>query len=414
MTKVAVYPREKYKMITGAKEWCERLNIPYCEYIEPYYERGVALYRERGDFAFNGERIVAFNDKYSFMRRYLPEVLECSRLLYHDEDMALFVYVLAAIYEEDKTPYMTIDGVGLRILEAPDRGTLITDMAPIFSSFYFLDRMVAEMEGRGVPHKIISDSMNGMDTEINDYVGIYGRPGMKRYIAWYLNWVRCLLYRIGRFQFKPAPFGKFVRVYRKGCDIVALVDGRTVHRKGMCLGSGGQTNEDEAFLAEIVEEDGAVIGYPVNRYGECECERVRLEGYTEVLREGDMIIEVHIPAKEPMTPEICEESYRAAEKFFRRCYPEYDFKAFTCQSWMLEKRIPELLGKETNLTKFMDGYEIGFPMKSGGEGVYSFVFNVPEKLPPEELPEDTSLRRAIKKHLTDGGYIYEKGGIRLL
>lgn len=400
-------------MITSAKEWCERLGIPYCEHIEPYYERGVKLYRERGDFAFNAERIKRINSKYNFLRTYLDDVLECASLLLEDGDMALYVYVLAAIYEENKTPTMKIDGADVRILDAPDRGSLITDMAPIFSSFYFLERMIGEMEGRCVPHKIISDSLNGMDVEIDDYVGIYQRPGMKRYIGWYLNWVRCLLYRIGRFNFKPAPIGQFVRVYRKGCDLVALVDGRVIHKKGMCLGSAGQTDEAESFLAEIKEEDGDVVGYPVNEYGECECEPVRLVGYTEVLRPGDMIIEVHIPAKEPMTPEICEKSYKEAEEFFKRCYPEYDFKGFFCHSWMLDKRIPEMLGKESNLTKFMDGFPIAFPTRSDAKGVYAFVYNLQEPVPAEELPEDTSLRRAIKKHLTEGGYIYEKGGLRL-
>ena len=400
-------------MITTARDWCDRLNISYHEAIEPYYERGVALFTEKGDFAFNTERLKRLNDKYNFMRKYFDDVLECAEMLKGDEDLALFVYVLVALYEQNYTQYIKIDGENVKVLEAPERERLDTDMTPIFSSFYFLERMIGEMEGRGVPHNIISDSLNGMDVEINDYVGIYARPGMKRYISWYLNWVRCLLYKIGRFQFKPAPYNGSVRVYRKGDEVAMLIDNRMMHKKGMCFGSAGQTDEEGKYYAEIVEEDGAFIGYSVNEFGEGTGEKVRLEGYTEVMRKGDMIIEVHIPAKDPMTPDICDASYKEAIDFFKKCYPEYDFKAITCQSWMLDKRIPQLLGKETNLTRFMDKYT-GYPLISSGQGLYAFVFNLHSPVPAEELPEDTSLRRVIKQHLMNGGYIYEKGGFMLI
>ena len=77
---------------------------------------------------------------------------------------------------------------------------------------------------------------------------------------------------------------------------------------------------------------------------------------------------------------------------------------------MMEKRICEILGKKTNLSRFSDPY-IGFPLQSQGRGIYSFVYNLHQPIPTEELAEDTSLRRAIKQHLLKGGFVYEKGGI---
>jgi hypothetical protein len=40
-----------------------------------------------------------------------------------------------------------------------------------------------------------------------------------------------------------------------------------------------------------------------------------------------------------------------------------------------------------------------------------FVFLKPYDTPPEDLPADTSLRRAIKAHYQAGGHIYELGGV---
>ena len=170
------------------------------------------------------------------------------------------------------------------------------------------------------------------------------------------------------------------------------------------------TDEEGSFLAEIKEENGALIGYTTDKFGECITSPVRLEGYKEILRMGDMVLNVHIPSKLPLTPEICEKSYSDAARILRKAYPEHDFKAICCASWMMEKRIVEILGKESNLTRFSDAY-VGFPLRSQGKAIYSFVYNLHQPVPTEELAEDTSLRRAIKKHLLNGGFVYEKGGI---
>ena len=182
-----------------------------------------------------------------------------------------------------------------------------------------------------------------------------------------------------------------------------------MHKKGMVFGSAGQDDEGGKYHAAIEEKDGAVIGYQANEYGECVPERVTLEGYTEVCRSGDMVLDVHIPADLPLTPEICRASYERAKEVLIKAYPEHNFKGFVCQSWMLEKRLEGILGKQTNVTRFMDMY-YGYPILSDGTAIYSFIFKVPSPLPTEQLPENTSLQKAVKQYLTDGNFFYEKGG----
>ena len=270
--------------------------------------------------------------------------------------------------------------------------------------------MIADYEKRGLPYEVISDTLAAMELEMNDYVGIYGRVGMRRYVSWYFHWVKRDLISIGRFQFEIMPFRYKVRAYRRDDDVKVLIDGYKVHRSGLILGAAGMTDEEGSFTADIKEECGSVIGYTTNEFGECITSPVKLEGYNEILRQGSMVLNVHIPSKLPLTPEICEKSYNDAVKILKKAYPEYDFKAICCASWMMEKRIREILGKKTNLTMFSDPY-IGFPLQSQGKAIYSFVYNLHQPIPNEELAEDTSLRRAIKQHLLNGGFVYEKGGI---
>lgn len=396
-------------MVSSGEELCKALNIEYDALLEPYFKKGCALYLERGDFACNKDRLLSFNEKYNFIRRRMDVILKAADEVKKDENLMLFVYTLVAIYEDKKTPTFWDGTKNVVMMGTPDRQRLDTDFAPIFASFYFLERMIEEYERRGLPFDIISDTLWGMEKEIDDYETMMGRPGMRRYVGWYLNWVNMVLITIGRFQFKIKSFDSHVRVYEKNGDYKILADGVMMHKKGMMLGSAGQTDEENAYMSEITEDDGAVAGYASNEYGECVPEKVVLRGYREVLRFGDMVIDVHIPADLPLTPDVCKASYERAKEVLPRCYPEHDFKGIVCVSWMLEKRLEGIIGRQTNVTRFMDMYH-GFPTKSSGSAVYSFVFKIPAPLPIDELAENTSMQKAVKKYLADGNYFYEKGG----
>lgn len=396
-------------MVNSGKELCERLSVAYDERLEPYFKRGVELFSEYGYFAFDKERIIKLNEKYNFIRRYMDEILLGCDEVRRDEDLVLFVYVLAAIYEAGTTPTFWDVDHNVVMMGIPDRERLDTDIAPLYSAFFFLEKMIAEYESRGLPHEVISDTLFGMNKEMDDYLTMVGRVGMRRYVSWYSNWTNMVLLTVGRLQFKIWKETASIRVYRKGDDYKILMDGVEMHKGGMCFGSAGQDDEDGKYFAEIKEEGGAVIGYAANEFGECDPNPVRLEGYEEVLRYGDPCIDVHIPADLPLTPEICIDSYERAKEIFRKCYPEFKFKGIICHSWMLEKRLEEIQGKKSNVTRFADPF-YGYPLKSSGAAVYSFVFKLPAPIPADELPEETSMQRAVKKHLMNGGHVYEKGG----
>ena len=392
------------------REFCQSLGIQHHEKLDEYFQKGAALYKEYGYFAIDKARIVKLDEKYNFMRKFRDEILAGCDEVAKDEALLLFVYILAAIYKDEKLPTYSENGVSITITDIPDRGRFDTDIAPLYSAYFFLEKMIEEYERRGLPYEIISDTLAAMELEMNDYIGIYGRVGMRRYVAWYAHWVKMDLISVGRFQFEIMPFRSKVRAYRKGDDVKILLDGYKVHKSGLILGSAGMTDENGSFQADIKEEEGKFIGYTTNGYGECVTTPISLEGYKEILTRGDTVLNVHIPSKLPLNPEICEDSYNRAIKLLKKAYPEYNFKAVCCSSWMMEKRLREILGRETNLTKFSNPY-IGYPIQSQGRAIYSFVYNLHEPIKAEELSEDTSLRRAIKQHLLMGGFVYEKGGI---
>jgi hypothetical protein len=236
---------------------------------------------------------------------------------------------------------------------------------------------------------------------------------MRDYVEWYFYFIRGEIIRIGRLQYEFTTFKSPVRVFKRGGDVAILMDGVDMHKKGMIFGAPGQTDEEGKYFAEIKEDGDCVTGYRANIYGEADHQPVTLVGYTEPVKHGDNILGIHITNGEPFDISLVLDSFLRAGEVMKRYYPELEIKGYYGYSWVFEKHLRDIMGRDTNITRLQDLFYC-FPTQGGQHGVYEYVFARPESTPTEELPEDTSMQRAIKKYLLEGNYFYEKAGIRLI
>ena len=138
-----------------------------------------------------------------------------------------------------------------------------------------------------------------------------------------------------------------------------------------------------------------------------------------VLTPESRVIKVHIPRTgSKLDRESLKESYRKAAVFF-----EDQPMVFVCSSWLLYPHNKEILSPDSNLYAFMSDYEI---IDYGCYEDYSNVwrlFDVHYKGDVEQLPQNTSLRRAYADWIRKGEkvgwgfgvYVYkEKEGRREL
>lgn len=389
-------------MNTSYTEYCERLGINPPDSFIGFYEKGAELYKKIGKALVDADMLHSLQNRFGMFGKWFEDVLTAAKQISEDEDLLLFVCIFSCIIEERHE---------LCSMTMPDRECAATDHLPLFSFLRFADEMAENLEKRKLPEDVIRSTMGCFAHEMNDYHGLFGRSGVRIYSSWFMHFLNGRILRIGRLNFEMTEFDRKMRVYEHCGKLIVFADGEYMHKSGMVWGSAGQTDEEGKYFAEITEENGAVSGYAANEYGEIEPHRITLEGAREVLRRGDKILSVHIPAEDPLTVELCEEAYKRAREIFASCYPEFGFKAFCCFSWMLEKRLRLITGKESNITRFADKYT-GFPLLSG-DACFSFLFHVYDKPELKDLPETTSMQRAVKKYLCEGGHFYAKGGVFL-
>ena len=116
-------------------------------------------------------------------------------------------------------------------------------------------------------------------------------------------------------------------------------------------------------------------------------------------REGKKVLSVHIPSDAVMTKEALACSYKWAAEFFNN----YEYEYIYCDTWLLSPALKDMLPEGSRILNFMADYEI----LSTAPDAKDFMTRVYVKEYPDyaSLPENTSLQRAVKKHLLAGGKV---------
>lgn len=128
------------------------------------------------------------------------------------------------------------------------------------------------------------------------------------------------------------------------------------------------------------------------------------------VKKGENIMEIHIPAVGPMKKELCMESIEAAKEFFAKYYPEFDYKYFSCHSWLLDTSLEEMLGSESNIIQFQNMFDIVHEGKSDAILKYTFRWNI-KRDEIDGIPCTTGFMKKIKARVSEGGDFYSSYGI---
>lgn len=129
------------------------------------------------------------------------------------------------------------------------------------------------------------------------------------------------------------------------------------------------------------------------------------------LSKGDKFISFHIPSSGvPLTDEVRLASYKKAYPHYKDMFPDGKV-VFGCDSWLLYPRHREFLPKHLNILKFMDDFEIVSWEEKEHFGSGWRIFGRDSDLPYDQLPRDTSLRKAYAEWLSAGNRAGDAFGV---
>lgn len=265
---------------------------------------------------------------------------------------------------------------------------------------------------RGVPQDVTRDTASDLELWMRHYRRATGRWGLAQ-ARWLASHFLGRLFKLGRLQFRFERFAYDFRAFRRRSDgrvVLLAPGGARFRRDGQFDGATGVRDSDGAWTSAFSAGDEVIRGNAISPDGRALPETIELpaEKWEPILRPGDAILGVHIPAGEPMTHEACGESFRLAAAFFARHFGEYAFRAFNCTSWFLDNQFGRLLPEGSNIRRFQEEVYL-YPLPDAEDSqMFERVFgDRPETI--ESAPRDTMMRRLIVEHILAGGHFHAGG-----
>jgi hypothetical protein len=280
-----------------------------------------------------------------------------------------------------------------------------------------LPRLLELHGARGLDPEDTIETLSDLETWTADHQrweGSYRFTNM----GWMQHHLRGRLLKIGRLQYLPGTYYHPFRWYRQqGTDrVIALAeDGLLLRGDGQFASADGGEVREGLWKSRFTGTLESVTGHPVSPLGQVLPQTVTLDTaeWHEVLRRGDPVMTVHIPAKGRMDPEACAASFRRAVDVYRRHYPEIIWRAFTCNSWLLDPQFELLDPPPPNICAFLREWYLHPAEGADDSATWERIFDLFGRSAPDwdKAPQDTSLRRAAVTFTQAGGRLRGGGGV---
>jgi hypothetical protein len=179
---------------------------------------------------------------------------------------------------------------------------------------------------------------------------------------------------------------------------------------GNINGSNHITDEAGKWTAVLERKGGVIRGNAISEDVLAIREPVDLpeSEWDQVLAKGDHVLDMHIPAGEPLAAEACRESFRRALEFWPKHFPELPpTKGFVIHAWLLDPGLRKVLPPTANLVKFQDLFH-RYPVWGDEKGVYDRIFG--DKRPDLSHDKRSETLRAAVKAFQDAGGRFNGGG----
>ena len=378
---------------------------------EEFYDRVMDEYEKNGCPFADPNYYSALNDKYDMFPNFLEDYKAAAKAVSEDDALCRVLMLICESVKDRKNIAQDI-----KELELPHSadGTyqIKYDMLTALVMASAAEYQHSLYAARNLPDDHIKYGMRHMEGMVRNYKSRNnGRTGAMSW-EWYQLSIDARLYRIGRLEIEIfAKFTPNATVFEsENGEIIALANNVTLHKSGYMLGCASYKDEESSFRAEIEENELSYIGYPYIRRGVVGNDKIKLpkSSWKKIIEPGDPVVSLHIPAGSGFNDEAINKCFADSKEFLAKYFPDFDYKAFVCSSWLMDDMLIDLLGEEKNISKFC-GRFLKIGQRSAGRAVFSFVFLQPDvnNVDYSTLPENTTLEKLLKKHYIDGNAIYE-------
>jgi len=368
------------------QKFCEALALKpeqITSELKAFYEEAEQNGELDCDTCVSAGLINQLQEKYELFPILLGEVLHGAEVIRQDASYLKYTNILRlCVKNKQMDKYIPF-------IQA-EKDNVAVCFAPLFAVLAYVEEAEAEMCRRGIPKEVRLSVHKAYEKMVLKRKNLFGFSALtSTYYFWSRHYIKPDIYPIGELEFEITSMHVYTMVLenvkdgslwpiREWKECGSYFEGKPIQR-------GGSLGEEQQFLSEE---------------------------YRGLLQPGDDILSVHIPRNAHIDGAHYRKDYQSALEFFAEYYPEKHIKAITCHSWLMDPELSECVKASSNIMDFQHYYHV-CPFNSSGKEVFSFVFYKPVQ-DYKELPENTSLERALKKRYLDDNPIYAYLGVHML
>ena len=379
--------------------------------IETYPTELEAIYENLPAYdglATSGEQLTMLNEKYDLLGEYFETVLAGAEEIRNNEDLLTWLRVGyeycrdASVYEARKFPIPVKDG------------SVGRDMFPALLLIREIPDAVKRYEARGFTEAQIIKNLGNIKINLWVHKITVGTVSLSQGLYnWLTLYTKALIVDHKGFNYQPNVWGATTVVLKNTntSEYAIVMTTGTFNKDGLIVGSCGLSDEEGSFNADFLETTDMIFGHR-SKGGKAQptLEKFPKSEWKVVLRPGEDVVGLHIPRNTNLDPAYVAESFREGFELVKKLYPEISPKFLTCNSWLMETKLVDILGPDAKLSKFTTKFQ-KYPLKdTAGAGCLGYVWPG-EKCEVSQYSEKTTLQRGIKKLMLEGDFIRTTGGI---
>lgn len=355
--------------------------------------------------------IDALEEEFGLYGKYYDQVRRTAEQINADADRSTWVKAAVAFARSSKSS----ERARSIPVPTPD-GTEMTAFLPVHILLPQIPDSIAEYRARGFSEEEVKGLAATYRGGIATVENQTGKPGLNQlYYNWQNHFIKVEIYKAGSIQFerRTLPTSAVYLRNKATREVIAVMNTGTFHASGMQrLGSRGYEDPEGAFKVSFTEDEMNYYGH--RSFG------LRISDKSEAFpkadwelfaKPGDQCMSIHIPKGADISPEVLDAAFAEGRRILNERFPEHTGNMIFASSWIIDPKLEDILGPNSKITKLGRRF-VRYPQISAGMHIYGNVFAKQlEKEPVENLPEDTSLMRGLKKLYLEGGYIYAYGGL---
>ncbi len=342
------------------------------------------------------------------------QIIKQKKLLTKDAETLSFLWHCHQIINEgDNGREMAEAMPELENIPPESKGTFFILLA--ISGF---PKAIVHWKDKGLPQNILLETYKDLNVWVEYYYREFNLIGIKkRALGWMQAHFNATLFKLGRLQFNvPRPFGNYLYILKDKKNNLRYLsaEGKKYNCNGLIDGVDDIWDEDGGWISTLKIDKNQITGNEINRKGYVEknLTTFRLDDWKIILRPGDLVINIHIPAGEPLATDACRKSLSMANNFFAKYFSTKEHKAFVCYSWLLDSQLKGILKSDSNIIRFQKLGQI-FPMSGTSDAIERIFGPHSTKDNIYSQTHQSSIQKTVAKFIDNGG-ILRNGGLIIL